>query len=64
MPMFKHSCVVLLLIGSSACGAKSPTAPTNFTITVSSLDTNVLFSATEQDRRSIGRAGADGHMER
>ena len=46
--MFKGGCVVLLLISASACGGSSPNAPTNFTITVSSPDSNVFFGATEQ----------------
>ena len=59
MPMFKRACVVLLVILASACGGSSSstsTAPTNFTITVSSPNTNVLFGATEQ----MTAAASDG----
>jgi hypothetical protein len=45
--MFTHACVFLVLISASACSS-SPSAPTNFTIAVSSPDTNVFFGATEQ----------------
>ena len=34
--------------GSNGNGGSTPTAPTNFTITVTSPNTNVLFGATEQ----------------
>lgn len=61
MPMFKRGWALLLLMSLSACGG-STTAPTSFTITVTSPDTNVLFGATEQMTASAsdGRALTGG----